>query len=146
MVKAHLTSAQAELDRLTKNLEQLENNRSLNLKLSGGFNFRSNKQRSHWKVGALNYPERRRKIRGSTTEEYKEHKMNKDIIEGKYKEMHGQMKEWWGKLTDDELQQAGGNAEQIVGLLQQKYGYTREAAEEEFNRRIKDVEKKVDKA
>jgi uncharacterized protein YjbJ (UPF0337 family) len=71
--------------------------------------------------------------------------MNKDIIEGKYKEMHGQMKEWWGKLTDDELQQAGGNAEQIVGLLQQKYGYTREAAEEEFNRRIKDIEKKVEK-
>jgi uncharacterized protein YjbJ (UPF0337 family) len=75
-----------------------------------------------------------------------EYKMNKDIIEGKYKEMHGQMKEWWGKLTDDELQQAGGNAEQIVGLLQQKYGYTREAAEEEFNRRIKDVEKKVKSA
>jgi uncharacterized protein YjbJ (UPF0337 family) len=72
--------------------------------------------------------------------------MNKDIFEGKWKEMHGQMKEWWGKLTDDELEQAGGNAEQIVGLLQQKYGYTRQAAEEEFNRRIKDVEKKVKSA
>jgi len=46
---------------------------------------------------------------------------------------------WWGKLTDDDLEQAAGNAEQIVGLLQQKYGYTREAAEEEFNRRIADV-------
>ena len=33
--------------------------------------------------------------------------MNKDIFEGKYKEMHGQLKEWWGKLTDDELEQAG---------------------------------------
>ncbi|MBP1693959.1 MAG: hypothetical protein H6Q37_1842, partial [Chloroflexi bacterium] len=31
------------------------------------------------------------------------------------------------------------NAEQIVGLLQQKYGYTREAAEEEFNRRLEEV-------
>ena len=30
---------------------------------------------------------------------------------------------WWGKLTDDDLEQAGGNAEQIVGVLQQKYGY-----------------------
>jgi uncharacterized protein YjbJ (UPF0337 family) len=65
--------------------------------------------------------------------------MNQDIYEGKYKEMHGQIKEWWGKLTDDDLEQAGGNAEQIVGLLQQKYGYTREHAEEEFNRRIKEV-------
>ena len=71
--------------------------------------------------------------------------MNQDIFEGKVKEMRGQMKEWWGKLTDDELEQAGGNAEQIVGLLQQKYGYTREAAEEEFNKRIKDVKEAVDK-
>ena len=65
--------------------------------------------------------------------------MNKDIFEGKWKEMRGQLKEWWGELTDDELDQANGNAEQIVGLLQQKYGYTREAAEKEFNRRIEDV-------
>ena len=65
--------------------------------------------------------------------------MNKDIFEGKWKEMRGQVKEWWGKLTDDELEQANGNAEQIVGLLQQKYGYTREAAEAEFNRRLGEV-------
>jgi uncharacterized protein YjbJ (UPF0337 family) len=71
--------------------------------------------------------------------------MNQDILEGKYKEMHGQIKEWWGKLTDDDLEQAGGNAEQIVGLLQQKYGYTHQHAEEEFNRRIKEVKEAVDK-
>jgi uncharacterized protein YjbJ (UPF0337 family) len=71
--------------------------------------------------------------------------MNKDIVEGKWKEMRGQFKEWWGKLTDDELEQAGGNAEQIVGLLQQKYGYTREHAEEEFNQRIKGVKEAVEK-
>lgn len=70
--------------------------------------------------------------------------MNKDIYEGKLKELRGQMKAWWGKLTDDELTEAGGNAEQIIGLLQQKYGYTREQAEEEFNQRVesaKDVVK-----
>jgi len=71
--------------------------------------------------------------------------MNKDILEGKWKEMRGQVKEWWGKLTDQDLDQAAGNAEQIVGLLQQKYGYTRERAEEEFNRRIKEVKEAVDK-
>jgi uncharacterized protein YjbJ (UPF0337 family) len=65
--------------------------------------------------------------------------MNKDIFEGKWKQMRGQIKEWWGELTDDELEQAAGNSEQIVGLLQQKYGYTREHAEEEFNRRLQDV-------
>jgi len=71
--------------------------------------------------------------------------MNKGIFEGKWKEMRGQIKEWWGKLTDDDLDQVGGNAEQIVGLLQQKYGYTRQRAEEEFNRRIKDVKAKNNK-
>jgi uncharacterized protein YjbJ (UPF0337 family) len=71
--------------------------------------------------------------------------MNKDIFEGKWKEMKGQIKEWWGQITDDELEKAAGNAEQIVGLLQQKYGYTHERAEEEFNRRIKEVKDAVNK-
>ena len=70
--------------------------------------------------------------------------MNEDIFEGKWKEMRGQIKEWWGKLTDDDLEQAAGNTEQIIGLLQQKYGYTRQSAEEEFNRRIKEVKELVD--
>ena len=72
--------------------------------------------------------------------------MNKDVFEGKWKEMRGQAKEWWGKLTDDELEQAGGNAEQLIGLIQQKYGYSREHAEEEFNQRIKEVKIKADKS
>ena len=71
--------------------------------------------------------------------------MNKDIFEGKWKEMRGQIKEWWGMLTDDDLEQAAGNAEQIIGLLQQKYGYTRKAAEEEFNRRVNEAKDALDK-
>lgn len=69
--------------------------------------------------------------------------MNKDIFEGKWKEMRGQIKEWWGDLTDDELEQAAGNSEQIIGLLQQKYGYTREHAEQEFNKRIEAVKENI---
>jgi uncharacterized protein YjbJ (UPF0337 family) len=65
--------------------------------------------------------------------------MNQDIFEGKWKEMRGQVKEWWGKLTDDDLDKASGKAEQLIGLLQQKYGYTREQAEKEFNRRLKEL-------
>jgi uncharacterized protein YjbJ (UPF0337 family) len=71
--------------------------------------------------------------------------LNKDIFEGKWKEMRGQVKEWWGKLTDDELNQAGGKAEQLIGLLQQKYGYTREHAEQEFNRRLEEVKEAAEK-
>ena len=62
--------------------------------------------------------------------------MNQDVFEGKWKEMRGQIKEWWGKLTDDDLERVGGKADQLIGVLQQKYGYTKEHAEEEFNRRL----------
>ena len=62
--------------------------------------------------------------------------MNHDVFEGKWKEMRGQIKEWWGKLTDDDLERVGGKADQLIGVLQQKYGYTKEHAEEEFNRRL----------
>jgi len=85
------------------------------------------------------------KKRAANGKDQEDHSMNQDIFEGKWKEMKGQIKEWWGKITDDELEQANGNAEQLVGLLQQKYGYTREAAEEEFNRRIKEVKDAAEK-
>jgi uncharacterized protein YjbJ (UPF0337 family) len=65
--------------------------------------------------------------------------MNKDVFEGKWKEMRGQAKEWWGKLTDDDLDRTGGKYDQLLGLLQQKYGYTREAAETEVDRRFKEA-------
>jgi uncharacterized protein YjbJ (UPF0337 family) len=65
--------------------------------------------------------------------------MTNDVLAGKWKQARGQVKEWWGKLTDDDLDKAAGKSEQIIGLLQEKYGYTRKHAEEEFNRRMKDL-------
>jgi uncharacterized protein YjbJ (UPF0337 family) len=72
--------------------------------------------------------------------------MNKDIFEGKWKEMRGQVKGWWGKLTDDDLEKAAGKSDQLIGLLQQKYGYTKEHAEAEFSRRVKEYEADIKKA
>jgi len=63
-----------------------------------------------------------------------ENRMNKDIMQGKWKEMKGKVKEQWGKLTDDDLNKIDGKSEQLVGLLQQRYGYARERAEEEYKR------------
>jgi uncharacterized protein YjbJ (UPF0337 family) len=65
--------------------------------------------------------------------------MNKDVFEGKWKEMRGQAKVWWGKLTDDDLEQTGGKADQLIGLIQQKYGYSREKAEQEFDQRLREA-------
>ena len=60
--------------------------------------------------------------------------MNQDIASGKWKELKGKAKEQWGRLTDDELDRAEGRADQVIGLLQQKYGYARERAEQEYRR------------
>jgi uncharacterized protein YjbJ (UPF0337 family) len=65
--------------------------------------------------------------------------MNRDVFEGKWKEFKGQMREWWGQLTDDDLDRAAGKGEQIVGLIQQKYGYTKERAQEEYDRRLASI-------
>ncbi|HEY7496220.1 MAG TPA: CsbD family protein [Candidatus Tectomicrobia bacterium] len=62
--------------------------------------------------------------------------MNKDILQGKWRQMRGEMKKWWGELTDDELDKIEGNRDKLIGLLQEKYGYTKEKAEEEMGRRF----------
>jgi uncharacterized protein YjbJ (UPF0337 family) len=63
--------------------------------------------------------------------------MNKDIVEGKWKELKGRMKETWGKLTDDDLERAKGKADQVIGLLQQRYGYAQDQAKEQYDRFMK---------
>lgn len=54
--------------------------------------------------------------------------MNQNIFQGKWMEIKGQMKQFWGKLTDDDLQQIEGNQEEIYGKLRKHYGYTQEQA------------------
>jgi uncharacterized protein YjbJ (UPF0337 family) len=60
--------------------------------------------------------------------------MNNDIAEGKWKQMIGKAKTTWGELTDDELTKAEGRAEKLAGLIQERYGKTREEAVREVNR------------
>lgn len=62
--------------------------------------------------------------------------MNTDVLKGKWKEMKGKVKEQWGNFTDDDLDKIEGRSDQMIGLLQQRYGYAREKAEEEYNRFI----------
>ena len=66
--------------------------------------------------------------------------MNKDILEGQWKQIRGEAKAWWGKLTDNDLDRAAGKFEVLVGILQEKYGYTRQQATDEVDRRVTDYE------
>jgi uncharacterized protein YjbJ (UPF0337 family) len=62
--------------------------------------------------------------------------MNKDIFAGKWKQMKGQVKQWWGDLTDDDLDRIEGDRDKMIGLLQEKYGWTKDRAETEVDRRF----------
>lgn len=59
--------------------------------------------------------------------------MNWDQIEGNWKEFKGKAQAQWGKLTDDEIDRVDGRRTELAGLIQQKYGKTREEAEREVN-------------
>ena len=55
--------------------------------------------------------------------------MNWDIVKGKWNELKGEMRQQWGKLTDDDWQQVAGEKDKLLGKLQQRYGWTRDEAE-----------------
>jgi uncharacterized protein YjbJ (UPF0337 family) len=71
--------------------------------------------------------------------------MNKDIVEGKWKQIRGEAKAWWGRLTDDDLDRAAGKFDVLAGLLQEKYGYTRQHAADEIDKRVTTYEAKMKK-
>jgi uncharacterized protein YjbJ (UPF0337 family) len=62
--------------------------------------------------------------------------VNKDILEGKWKQIRGEAKAWWAKLNDADLDRAAGKFEVLAGILQEKYGYSRQRAAEEIDKRV----------
>ncbi|TWI33942.1 CsbD family protein [Paracoccus sulfuroxidans] len=64
--------------------------------------------------------------------------MNWDIIQGKWDQLKGSVKEKWGDLTDDELTQISGQQDKLAGKLQEKYGWTKEKVDDEINGFFKD--------
>ncbi len=57
--------------------------------------------------------------------------MNWDQIEGKWRQIQGQAKQRWGKLTDDEVARLSGNRDELVGRLQELYGISKEEADKQ---------------
>lgn len=59
--------------------------------------------------------------------------MNWDIIQGKWDQIKGSVKEQWGDLTDDEVTQIAGNRDKMSGKLQERYGWTKTEVDEKMN-------------
>ena len=62
--------------------------------------------------------------------------MNEDTFAGQWKQMRGTLKSWWGTLTDDDFERIGGRKDKLIGVIQEKYGYSREQAQNEVERRF----------
>jgi uncharacterized protein YjbJ (UPF0337 family) len=67
--------------------------------------------------------------------------VNRDVLMGKWKQFRGKMREQWGKLTDNQVDQIAGDYERLVGVLQENYGYTRDKAMQESDRWIDDMDR-----
>jgi len=65
--------------------------------------------------------------------------MNWDQISGNWKQLAGKVKEKWGNLTDDDLTVVKGKRDQLIGVVQVRYGIAKEEAERqvaEFERQF----------
>ena len=71
--------------------------------------------------------------------------MNEDTLKGQWTELKGKVREQWGKLTNDDLDQIQGRTQQLIGRIQQRYGVQREEAERQVNdwMRMSPAESKV---
>lgn len=60
--------------------------------------------------------------------------MNNDIAKGRWDKLSGDLKQEWGKLTDDDVKQIEGKFEKFAGVMREKYGMSKDEAEKAFNR------------
>lgn len=59
--------------------------------------------------------------------------MNWDQVEGKWKQMKGDIRTQWGKLTDDDLHVIGGEKDKLVGRIQERYGIQKDEAQRQVD-------------
>src|SRR4030095_3746342 len=81
--------------------------------------------------------------RGSQSSKHGGTAMNQDVLSGKWKQKRGQVKQWWGKLTDDDLDRIDGTMDKLVGTLQERYGWERDQAEREMKKRFEGYESEM---
>jgi uncharacterized protein YjbJ (UPF0337 family) len=68
-----------------------------------------------------------------------EHHLNRsEMFADQWARMKGQVRIWWGRLSESDLEEVSGQKERLIRLLQEKYGYARERAEQEIDRHFRE--------
>jgi uncharacterized protein YjbJ (UPF0337 family) len=52
--------------------------------------------------------------------------MNQDQVKGQWEQLKGKAKKAWGELTDDDILKAEGSADKLYGVIQSRFGDTKE--------------------
>lgn len=69
--------------------------------------------------------------------------MNKDVLQGNWMQLSGELKKQWGKLTDDDLKQIEGQRDKLEGTLRRRYGYSSAKASREVDSFLQDTESRL---
>lgn len=64
--------------------------------------------------------------------------MNKQTLKGNWNVMKGKIKEKWADLTDDDMLAIEGDADQLKGRIQERYGYAKDKVKEEVDKFMKE--------
>ena len=70
--------------------------------------------------------------------------MNNYILQGKWKQVRGEIQTWWGRLTNDDLDRIEGSIDRLAGILQERYGYTMTEVQREIADFMEQIEGKLD--
>ncbi len=70
--------------------------------------------------------------------------MNEDILKGKWRQILGEVKMRWGRLTDNDLKRIEGSTEKLSGLLQERYGITKQEAHTQIANFLETIEARIE--
>jgi uncharacterized protein YjbJ (UPF0337 family) len=60
--------------------------------------------------------------------------MNTDQVQGQWEQLKGKAKRAWAELTDDDFLRAEGSEDKLYGLIQERFGDTKEAIRAKLDR------------
>ena len=67
--------------------------------------------------------------------------INKDIMVGKWEQIKSRVKQRWGRINDEQLDQISGYYDELAGLIRERYGYTHEKARKDVDEFIQRLDR-----
>lgn len=67
---------------------------------------------------------------------------NREVRAGRWKQIHGTLTQWWGRLTGNNQRRLSGRYEVVVGVLLERFGRTKAQAEREAKRFMNHLNRK----